>query len=668
MKLVDQLRTKWQEWTGEEDTPFDDDYSPWLTTAFIHAVVFVLLFLMPIVAPNSQLNLVSDTTEIPEEEELVEVEEVYFDEEQTEIDVGAHSLDATEAALAMAPEFAEESVVESIVEPIPDALTEVKLDLSQATAPVVSKSMTVMGARVGEGVTGAPGAVDRITYEILQSLEQRKTVVVWLFDSTLSLKKQRGSIADRFSKIYGELGLLEKSGNQAFSKHEDQPLLSVIYSYGKNVSLLTKEPTTDVKEMKKLVDAITHDKTGEERTFFAVASAAHQFREWRTRKGRNVMLIAVTDEVGSDEKHVEECIQVVRRAQMPVYVVGVPAPFGRKTVPFRYVNDDPQYEKTEYWIPVHQGPESLAPEIVKLAFWGSSREQESSELIDSGFGPYNLTRLCAETGGIYFAVHPNKTSYSRATNRGGRGGTPENTTLLYKFFDPAVMRPYAPDYVTIDGYKALLADNKARYALHRAAMLGADAIRNPMTRFVKRDEGSLPALGLEAQKQAAKLEPKLEAIYEALRFGEADRESLVRPRWKAGYDLAIGRVLAAIVRTKGYNQMVADIKSGKAFKGKNNNTWTLKHDDQVVTGSTHEKMAKQAIAYLNRVVEEHPGTPWAYLAAKELKTPLGWRWDESFTPIPKPQQGMGNGNGNAANPNDQLMKLKRKPRAPRPKL
>jgi hypothetical protein len=32
--------------------------------------------------------------------------------------------------------------------------------------------------------------------------------------------------------------------------------------------------------------------------------------------------------------------------------------------------------------------------------------------------------------------------------------------------------------------------------------------------------------------------------------------------------------------------------------------------------------------YLNRVIKEHPGTPWAYLAHRELTTPLGWKWTE----------------------------------------
>jgi hypothetical protein len=45
--------------------------------------------------------------------------------------------------------------------------------------------------------------------------------------------------------------------------------------------------------------------------------------------------------------------------------------------------------------------------------------------------------------------------------------------------------------------------------------------------------------------------------------------------------------------------------------------------------------------YLQRVLREHPGTPWALLARTELATPLHWKWDEQFTdlspPPPRPE-------------------------------
>ena len=58
--------------------------------------------------------------------------------------------------------------------------------LEPATGLHYAENLAVKGA-AGEGTTGAVGAIDRITHEILLSLEERKTLVVWLFDQTASL-------------------------------------------------------------------------------------------------------------------------------------------------------------------------------------------------------------------------------------------------------------------------------------------------------------------------------------------------------------------------------------------------------------------------------------------------------------------------------------------------
>ncbi len=318
----------------------------------------------------------------------------------------------------------------------------------------------------------------------------------------------------------------------------------------------------------------------------------------------------------------------------------------------RYVENDPKFEKSTMWIPVRQGPESVMPERIKLAF-SAGKNKELDEL-DSGFGPFALTRLCYETGGIYFSVHPNKTASARAV---GRNSTPEMASRLQYFFDPAVMRQYRPDYLTLAEYQQRLMQNKARAALVEAARMSwVEPMKDPQMRFPKQNEGALKGLLDEAQKSAAKLEPKINAMYAVLQMGEKDRAKLTEPRWQAGYDLAMGRVLAVKVRTETYNQMLAEMKGGRRFEKKDSDTWELKPADHTV-GSSLEKLSGEAKEYLQRVVKEHPGTPWALLAQKELATPLGWDWTESHTGVNDPRQG-GGGNGNANN-NDALNKMKK---------
>ncbi len=73
----------------------------------------------------------------------------------------------------------------------------------------------------------------------------------------------------------------------------------------------------------------------------------------------------------------------------------------------------------------------------------------------------------------------------------------------------------------------------------------------------------------EAQKAAAIIQPKIDILYSILKEGEKDRDKLVEPRWRAGFDLAYGRVLAVKVRTEAYNAMLARAKNGVKLQDPN---------------------------------------------------------------------------------------------------
>jgi hypothetical protein len=669
VKVIQGLREWWQRQTGEEETPFDGDSPAFLVSLLVHMGVLVTLGLLPVVLKNNQVTLtITNVTPEEREVELTVPQEFAFSEQPAE-EVGANSVNGDAVALSLAPILSEISAIPNHLEmqtEVENVKVEINNAIEVATGLHYSENLAVKGA-AGVGTTGASGAIDRLTQEILLSLEERKTLVVWMFDQTASVVPQREAIHDRFDRIYEELGIIEASGNEAFAKHENKPLLSAVVGFGSGMHLMTEKPTDNLAELKQAVKEIPNDDSGQENVFATIHEVAKHYAKYRHTTSeeqeppRNVMLVVFTDEAGTDTPKLDEAIGMCRRWAMPVYVVGVPAPFGRRETQMKWVDPDPNFDQSPQWGIVEQGPESLEPERIRLSFSASKQDEEP---IDSGFGPYALTRLCYETGGIYFAVHPNR----NVTRAVGRGETAAFSAHLTHFFDPEIMRQYRPDYVSVREYQKRISQNRARFALISAAKMSQlNQMDSPTLRFVKSDEGAFANALSRAQQAAAQLEPKIRPIYETLQQGEADREKETVLRWQAGYDLAMGRVLAVKVRTEGYNAMLATAKRGLKPKDPKNNTWVLEPSDEISTGSQYAKLGEKAKMYLTRVVEEHPNTPWAMLAQRELQEPLGWKWTEEFTDLsPQP---MGDGGNAPAPANDARMMLKKgPPKRPPPKL
>ena len=656
----------WQSRTGEEETPFDTDSSAFLLSVMVHVAILVALGLWPLLANQDDESLVITTTKVDVEEitETTPPEQIHFSE-QAMAEIGANSDLGTQMALSEAPVIAEISEIPNPVDPSDQEVAEILLNnqVVQATGLHFNENLTVRGA-VGTGTTGASGAVDRITHEILLSLEERRTLVVWLFDQSGSLARQREKIHDRFDKIYEELGILEAAEDEAFQGKD--PLLTQVMAFGKSISKMMKDPTSNLAEIKEAVKAIPQDDTGVELTFEAVVRAVNGHAEYRRPDAngdpkRNVMVIVVSDEAGEDQANVDLAVKTCQKLAVPIYVIGVPAPFGRQETLVKWVDPDPMYDQTPQWGRVNQGPESVMAERVKLRFIGSRDEDVP---IDSGFGPWALTRLCYETGGIYFAVHPNR-NVNKAVSR---KEVTAYSSHLQQFFDPTVMRDYRPDYVNYREYERRLKESKMRTALVQAAQMSwSTPMRDPQTRFVKRDEAGFSNELSESQKQAAQLEPQLENLSQLLLLGVGDRDNEKSLRWKAAYDLALGRVLATKVRTETYNAMLALAKRGLKLDDPKSNTFTLIPADSVTVGSQYKKNADKAKELLEGVIRDHEGTPWAYLAEKELSVPIGWEWKQSYTDLsPPPRPGAGNGGNPPPAQNDVANMLKKPPPKRRP--
>jgi hypothetical protein len=56
--------------------------------------------------------------------------------------------------------------------------------------------------------------------------------------------------------------------------------------------------------------------------------------------------------------------------------------------------------------------------------------------------------------------------------------------------------------------------------------------------------------------------------------------------------------------------------------------WVLEPADVYETESAIKKLAERAKELLERVENDHAGTPWATIAEHELRSPIGWTWKE----------------------------------------
>lgn len=584
------------------------DAPGWLISLGVHLAIMALLLLVRFQTKANKGAMFLDAVED------VQTEAAFDTTEADQVGIGAEvtTLSATSSAgAAAAAAQSGPSVQQTVAERVDEGFRppEVRVEVGGEMAPPSDDFLTASVGKDGAGATGGgtenvsegglEGAIDRMTWEIAQALHHSKTTVIWLFDQSLSLKERRDSIADRFENVYRQLESLDEGGKGA--------LQTVVATYGEGFKLLTDKPVEDVKTLIPKVRAIPNDPSGKENVFSAVNQLVQKFKGERAKK-RSVLIFIITDEKGDDaDKHLEDTITLCRRQGVKIYTIGNAAPFGREKGYVLWKWEDGSTEDVD----VDAGPETVEPEALALEFWGGKGPDLSR--MSSGYGPYALTRLCKETGGQYLIAQEDM--------KGQR-------------FDPAVMRSYQPDYRPIPEYMKSLSKNKAKAALVTTAK--ATKIENiplPRLSFPAYNDNVLRETITESQKPIAELIYKFNRLVDMLQLGEKDRDKVSEPRWRAAYDLAMGRALAMKVRSLGYNQMLAEMKgTPKNFQNKDSNEWRIEPSKTINAGQESKKLERQASMYLKRVIDENPETPWEKLAARELSTPMGWEWKEAKNP------------------------------------
>ena len=612
----------------------------WTVSLAVHGAVLVALLLVHTApqAPPQRIEWITGVVEDMQEEETERLDWT------AEIDSVAPSLENAVHAAASAPAAVAEAAAGLPTRADADSAAVRRiLDRDSLVRPL---SLPGGFESLGENVTGAvgvsalvadgagdAGSIDRITQEILRQLEKNKVIVTWVLDSSGSMAGRRERIVRRFQKVYDELDELGASGEGV--------LLTNVVGFGKRTQFLTPKPTDDRREIMDAVRAITADDSGEENVFTAVQQTAVKYGKWHSRGRWTVMLVVLTDETGADRILLDETVKLTRRYRMPVYVLGTMAPFGREQVQVPWV-DEPTGER--FLVPVDRGPESIQPEHLALPYWFDGPQ---FDLFASGFGPYGLTRLARETGGIYFVF--------------------DDSALPGPVFDPYDLLEYQPDYVSYRDYIRQMNEHPLRVAVVRTVQTMNDSRDllggQPRMRFGVADLN--PQLQ-RAARTAAQTQRFVDQALAQLRPVERHRDGEPSRRWQAHFDLIMGRLLATRVRCNEYNWALGQMRvnprvpAGKTGD-KPNNAWSLKSVEDIRFGSPlagadrsgrvdkdtlqAQADAEAAREYLQRVVTDHPDTPWSLMAGRELSAPMGFDWVERHEVPPEERE-------QAENPDD----------------
>ena len=502
------------------------------------------------------------------------------------------------------------------------------LELPTEVEEPISQSEGELGVQVAVeqpslSVSGSVNdAVDRVIQDVRQRLNQGDLLVVWLLDSSHSLVDDRQRVAERLTPFYATLANgRDSSGHQ---------LLSTVVSYGASMNQRVA-PTTFGVRIVNAVENLPIDRTGHEKVFEAVGRSSVSFRE-RFPK-HQILVVVWTDESGDDVNHLEPTIQVCKKHNVAVSVVGPSSVLGADTGLHSYT--DPK-SKSVYQLPVRRGPDTAVPERLELDYWYPTRRVRRTPSwhggpnlsgVLCGYSPYSLTRLTLQTGGNY-------TIFDRAEDR--------------PRVDRAQMARYQPSYGSLQEYE----DDVQSSPLRRAVMNAVGETRGkkiaePTMMLFTKATGDRPFDFMRYYYPPAQFRQRLAASRgrlkgQAIRAGNTIDKALRHlstdddfehgleeeyaydqsPRWRAWYDLTRGRLLAASVRFEEYRLIIDEITSTGALKTGTNYVMfvpsqTLRSDPKF------QRRGEEAERLLRRCASQNRGTPWEVLANAELNIALG---------------------------------------------
>ena len=449
-------------------------------------------------------------------------------------------------------------------------------------------------------------AMDRISQELLWMMDKGPVLVCWVFDQSGSMKDDQREIRNRVENVYDQLGI-------SAGDYGDWLQTSVV-SYGSGYARHTRKPTSSLSLIRAAIDEIPEDTTGEEKMCQAVFQALKDHSSMAGPGKRQMVTILVTDESGepdNNQQYLEQAIAAAQSLNCRIYVLGRESVFGYPYARIRWKH--PQTQHT-HWLPIHRGPETGFVE--QLQTNGLRRRHDA---FPSGVGPYEQCRLARETGGVFFMLPSVETNLVRGEKRD---------------YQLDLMRPYRPDLrarqvVLTDREQSPLQASiwKVIYDLNPYRKEVAQVIEmryafSPQyatcVEQIRKEQGK----AIQYLQYLSRVQKGFEQVGEPLRQQEAD------PRWQANYDLIFAQLIAYQARVWEYGAgleafakkppQVPLMKGPKARLYH----WHIHNTKKTLTEES-KPYIERSKALFQKVIAEHPGTPWAERASDELKRGFG---------------------------------------------
>ncbi|MCA9217699.1 MAG: hypothetical protein KDB27_31735, partial [Planctomycetales bacterium] len=404
-------------------------------------------------------------------------------------------------------------------------------------------------------------------------------------------EQSRQAISDDVERIYAELRKRAKTAH----------ITTSVTSFAGQCTV-ELSPTMDQDKIVKAIRDIPTSHTGQESFCTAVATSIEEC----SRSSGLLVLIMVTDEAGDseDESANMAWASEVANKKARIYVLGREALFGRDDQ--LVTIHDPAPDENELAV-VDRGPESCYPEQLQHGPF-----QKLDHTYSSGFAPYCQSFLVKQTGGRFFMIPDTLDSLTNHTER--------------NFYNEDLVG-YAPELIWSDEY-----DKRVEQSTLRSTVLtiveGFGTGANPNVNYLPLafDLKDLQGQMKDAIRRADKWTKRLDNAETAIDAAIVARKDEKSNRWLANFDLLRAQLAIDQIRVSEYQRAVQEFLAapiipaavdqyGRNFKG-----WRIIFLNSREPASVSQEDVSRARQLVNAVLNDHAGTPWAYLIRREWET------------------------------------------------